>query len=90
MAVELSNDVRDEAIASIQAYAEEALELRLGNLQAGALLDFFLEEIGPSVYNRAVADVQHRLQARLMEIDAEMQQEEFGYSTSRSRSARRR
>jgi len=33
------------------------------------LLSFFLEEIGPIVENKAVADVLARLQSRVMEID---------------------
>ncbi len=38
-----------------------------------------LEEIGPSIYNRAVADVQERLGARVAELDIEVHEDEFGY-----------
>ncbi|MBR7559197.1 DUF2164 family protein, partial [Mycobacterium tuberculosis] len=44
-------DVREEAVQSIHRYFTEQLDERLGNIQAGALLSFFLEEIGPAVYN---------------------------------------
>jgi uncharacterized protein (DUF2164 family) len=37
------------------------LDERIGNIQAGALLGFFLEEIGPTVYNLAVQEAQERL-----------------------------
>jgi uncharacterized protein (DUF2164 family) len=43
------------------------------------LLDYFLAEIAPAIYNQAVADVQARLQARVMEIDAEIFEDEFEY-----------
>ena len=43
------------------------------------MLGFFLEELGPLVYNRAVADVQDRLQARVAELDIEVHEEEFQY-----------
>jgi uncharacterized protein (DUF2164 family) len=79
MSIELSQEARAQAVASIQRYVEENLEQRIGNLQAAALLGFFLEEIGPSVYNRAVADVQERMQARVLDLDIECHEDEFGY-----------
>jgi uncharacterized protein (DUF2164 family) len=54
-------------------------EEEVGNVAADGLLQFFLEEIGPSIYNQAVADVRDRLQARVMEIDLEVFEDEFGY-----------
>lgn len=44
-----------------------------------ALLGFFLDEIAPTVYNQAVADVQERLQLRVSELDLEVHEDEFGY-----------
>jgi uncharacterized protein (DUF2164 family) len=79
MAIELSKEDRDQAIASIERYFREHLEQKIGNIAAGGLLGFFLEEIGPSIYNRAVADAQERLQARVAELDFEVHEEEFGY-----------
>jgi len=46
---------------------------------AGGLLGFFLEEIGPLVYNQAVAEVQERVQQRVAEIDIEVHEDEFAY-----------
>ena len=77
MSIELSKEARDEAIGSLELYFQEHLEQRIGNIAAGALLDFVLQEIGPCVYNKAVADVQERLQARLLEIDIELHEEPF-------------
>ncbi|MHB1173533.1 MAG: DUF2164 family protein [Sulfuriferula sp.] len=44
-----------------------------------ALLDYSPEEPGPVVYNKAVADVQDRLQARIMEADIDVHEDEFQY-----------
>ena len=90
MAVELSKEARKEAIASIERYFRENMDGPIGNIAAGALLGFFLEEIGPAVFNRAVAEVQERLQARVMEIDIEVHEDEFQYWRKRdgSRGAR--
>ena len=79
MAIELSNATRQTAIASIQRYFQQHMDEPIGNITAGALLGFFLEEIGPLVYNQAVADVQQRLQARIQEIDLEVYEDEFQY-----------
>ena len=79
MAIELDPQARAQAIASIQRYFDHNMDEPIGNLTAGALLGFFLEEIGPTVYNKAVADVQERLQARVSEVDLEVHEDEFDY-----------
>lgn len=65
------------------------MDEEIGNLAAGALLDFFLKEIGPLVYNKAVADAQARLQARVMEPDVEVYEEEFQFWLKQGRQGRR-
>ena len=79
MTIEISKEARQQAIASIELYFNENMEEKIGNIAAGALLGFFLEEVGPIVYNKAVADVQERLQTRIMEIDIEVHEDEFQY-----------
>lgn len=79
MTIELAKDARDEAITSIQRYFKENMEEPIGNIAAGGLLGYFLEEIGPLVYNKAVADVQERLQMRVAEVDIEIHEDEFQY-----------
>jgi uncharacterized protein (DUF2164 family) len=79
MAIELSKEERKEAIASIERYFQENMEEKIGNIAAAGLLSFFLEEIGPSVYNKAVADAQERLQARVLDLDFEVHEDEFAY-----------
>ena len=79
MTVELSQQSRKEAIASIERYFRENMEEAIGNVTAGALLNFFLEEVGPSIYNKAIIDAQQRLQAQVMDLDIEVHEEEFQY-----------
>ena len=79
MSIELAKEVRKEAVASIERYFQEHLEQKIGNIAAGGLLGFFLEELGPLVYNKAVADVQERLQERIAELDIEVHEDEFQY-----------
>ena len=79
MAIELDKEARARAIASIERWFQDERDERIGNIAAGALLGFFLEEIGPSVYNQAVAQVQERLMQRVGELDIEVHEDEFGY-----------
>ena len=79
MTIEISKEARKEAIASIERYFAENMEDKIGNIAAGALLGFILEEIGPAIYNKAVTDVQERLQSRIMEVDIEIHEDEFQY-----------
>ena len=71
MPIELNREARSQAIASIERYFAEELDQRIGNIAAGALLSFFLEEIGPLVYNQTVSQVQEHLQERIQELDIE-------------------
>lgn len=75
----LSKEIRAQAIASIQRYFEENMPEPIGNLPAGLLLDFFMEEVGPVIYNRAIADAQTRLQQRVMDLNGELYEDEFQY-----------
>jgi uncharacterized protein (DUF2164 family) len=79
MDIELGKEDRKQAVASIERYFQENMEERIGNVQAAALLNFFVEEIGPCIYNKAVADVQERLQMRVAELDIECHADEFRY-----------
>jgi len=79
MAIKIPNDVRQQAISSIERYFQENMDEPIGHLKAGALLSFFVEEIGPVIYNMAVAEVQERLQTRVMEIDLEVNEAAFQY-----------
>ncbi|GAA6141885.1 DUF2164 domain-containing protein [Hydrogenophaga sp. 5NK40-0174] len=79
MSIELSKEARKEAIASIERYFRENMDEPIGNIAAGGLLGFFLEEVGPAVYNQAVADVQERMQARVADLDIELHEDEFRY-----------
>jgi uncharacterized protein (DUF2164 family) len=79
MPVQLPKDARQEAIASIERYFREHMDERIGNIAAGGLLGFFHEEIGPAIYNQAVADVQERMQMRVSELDLEIHEEPFQY-----------
>jgi uncharacterized protein (DUF2164 family) len=51
----------------------------IGELPAGLLLNFILEEIGPAIYNKAIADAQARLLGRVSDLNGELYADEFQY-----------
>ena len=79
MAIELDKEVRTQAVASIERWCREHMDEPIGNVAAAGLLAFFVGEIGPVIYNQAVADVQQRLMQRVGEIDIEVHEEAFGW-----------
>ncbi|MBP6824686.1 MAG: DUF2164 domain-containing protein [Acidobacteria bacterium] len=85
MTIELTKEAKQTALESLQKYFEMNMDEPLGNLKAGALLGFILEEIGPSIYNKGVADAQERMQARIGELDYEVHADEFQYWRNRDR-----
>lgn len=76
---ELAAPVRKQAITSLRQYAEENFGEPLGELAAAGLLDYFLEEIAPVIYNQAITDAQNRMQLRIAELHGEVYAEPFQY-----------
>jgi uncharacterized protein (DUF2164 family) len=77
--IELDKPIRAQSIASIRRYFEENFSEPIGELPAGLLLNFFLEEIGPAVYNQAIGDAQARMTARVADMSGELYANEFQY-----------
>lgn len=77
--MELPKAVEAQAVASIRKYFEENMAEPIGDLAAGLLLNFFLEEIGPVIYNRAIGDAQDRMQLRIGDLSGELCADEFQY-----------
>ena len=79
MPIKLNDEISQSAKQSIQQFFEQEFDLSVGNLGAENILNFFLQEIAPCIYNQAVSDVQNRISAQVMEVDAYVYQEEFTY-----------
>ena len=77
--IEISKQARASAIASIQRYFEENMTEPIGALPAGLLLNFFIEDIGPTIYNQAILDAQRRMEQRVADLSGELYADEFQY-----------
>jgi uncharacterized protein (DUF2164 family) len=69
VAISIPDDARPALIESIKGYFRDQRDEEIGDLQAGFLLDFVLREIGPSVYNQALADTQAYLRNVIGDLD---------------------
>jgi uncharacterized protein (DUF2164 family) len=58
--IEFSDDQRARLVAKVKTYFSEALDQDIGAFDAEFLIDFIAKEIGPSIYNRGLADA-HQL-----------------------------
>ena len=79
MPIALAPDARLQALASIKRYFLEQWEQEVGDLKAGLLLDYVLLEIGPAVYNRAIADAQVYFRDRVADLEGACYEKEFAY-----------
>lgn len=79
MTIKLTPDAQSRFIASIKRYFAEELDDEIGDLKASLFLEFVLKEIGPSIYNRAVADAQARIQDAALELDSACYEADLGY-----------
>ena len=79
MSIQPSKDTRSRMVASIQRFLQEETGEEVGALKAGRTLDFFLEELAPSVYNQAIADAQAFLGARLEDLGNVCFADEFAH-----------
>ena len=79
MAIALPSETTKRLRASIQRYVAEHLDEDIGDLKAGLLLDYCLKEIGPAVYNQAIADAQAYFTGRVADLEGVCHEDEFTY-----------
>ncbi len=79
MTIQIEPDTRKQMVASIRRYFEQELDEEIGDLQAGFLLDYFLQEIAPTVYNRAIGDAQAWMLARVEDLESSLYEPEFDF-----------
>jgi uncharacterized protein (DUF2164 family) len=54
--IKITKEQHDNMIAAIKHYFLKKREEEIGDLQAGLMLDFILEELAPEFYNQGVSD----------------------------------
>ena len=79
MAIKLQQDTEKFLTDSIKRFFAEELDEDIGDLKALLVLDFCLKQIGPSIYNQAIADAQSFFQEKSLDLGAARYEPEFGY-----------
>jgi uncharacterized protein (DUF2164 family) len=87
MEIQITKEVEKHLVASVKRYCAEDLDLELGDLQASLFLRFCLREIGPSIYNQAIADAQAYFQEKVADLEDSCFAEEFAHWKDRPKSA---
>jgi uncharacterized protein (DUF2164 family) len=79
MTIKLNPETEERLIGSIQRYVSTNMDEDIGDLKAKLLLDFCVRELGPSIYNQAIADSQSAMQDKVAELDVTCYEAEFSY-----------
>ena len=77
--MKLDQDVEKYLLGSIQRFFAEELESDIGDLKAAMVLDYFTQEIGPSIYNQAIADAQTYFADKTADLAGAHDEPEFDF-----------
>ena len=66
--LKLQKEQRDMLIANIRNYFLEERDEEIGDLSATLVLDFFITQLGPTLYNRGVNDAKALLTEKLEDL----------------------
>ena len=76
MRIRLSEERRASLLASIKEHSRAHFDEPLSDFRAEGLLDFFVRELGPPVYNQGVRDASSFMQSKLADIEGVIYEEE--------------
>ena len=72
MRIQLSDDRRARLMRSIKQHFIDEFDDEISDFRAQALLDFFVRELGPPVYNQGGRDASRYSQDKLTDIEGEV------------------
>ena len=76
MRIRLAPERRASLLRAIKQYSVEEFDEPLSDFRAQGLLDFFVRELGPPVYNQGVRDAASFMQGKLGDIEGEVYERE--------------
>jgi uncharacterized protein (DUF2164 family) len=79
MSIKLHKDAEKYLIASIKRFFADELDADIGEIKASRVLEFCVREIGPSIYNQAIADAQAYFQEKAADLGGTRFEAEFDY-----------
>lgn len=79
MSITLEKKTEKYLVDSIKRFFSQELDDDIGDLKAMRVLDFCIKEIGPSIYNQAIADAQAYIQEKASDMGGERYEPEFHF-----------
>ena len=79
MSIKFQKDTEKYLLVSIKRFVAENMETEIGDLKASLFLEFCVREIGPSIYNQAIADAQSYMQEKTADFGGNRYEAEFDY-----------
>ena len=76
MRIRLSPERRANLLQALQAHFSAEFDEPLSDFRAEGLLDFFVRELGPPIYNQGVRDAASFIQEKLGDIEGEVHEQE--------------
>ena len=70
--LKITDERREALLRSLQSHYFDQHAEEIGELKGELLIDFFLERLGPPVYNQAIGDARKFLQERIDELGDEI------------------
>lgn len=71
-ALKLTKEQQDEAIRTIQSYFEEEHDEEMGDLAAWGVLDLFMTQLAPYIYNQALSDARTTVNQRMASMEEDL------------------
>jgi uncharacterized protein (DUF2164 family) len=85
MAIKLEDDTEQYLLESIKRFFSAELDQDIGDLKAASVLEYFLREIAPNIYNQAIVDAQAFMQEKALDLGGVRYEPEFDYFKSAKR-----
>ena len=76
--IRLAPDRRASLLAALQRHFDAEFDEALSDFRGEQLIDFFLQRLGPPVYNQGVHDATGYIQERLADIEGEIHEPDAG------------
>jgi len=78
MRIQLAEERRASLVDAVQRYVRAEFDEELSDFRANGLVDLFVAELGPPVYNQGVRDASAYIADKLQDIEGEVFEPEPG------------
>ena len=70
MDITLSEVRKKQIIEEVQSYFSNELDESIGDLKGEMIVDFFIQKLGPKIYNQAIEEANAFIQEKLIDLES--------------------